>query len=556
MTQHFHHADYLQDRIQLKVDLVVPEFAIENDYTQWAFALGRKNWSVNTISGLDSIEGQDLLFIQSFLHISQLLCELGRLPVFDVPRVISVSQDMQKTKKYRLEIELVLIHFVPQSVYKILLKSSLEISQWMAQNHATSENKQRIFKAITEQVIKKLHQLVPAGKSTIPVLREAHALGIPFLHLGMAVYQVGWGSKARRLDRSTCELDSAIGSKLAQNKVSTANILRMAGLPHPVHGVVKSETDALSIAAKLGFPVVLKPTDRDRGEGVSVDVCDEEGIKAAFVHAQKVSQSKQVIVERQVSGVCHRLFIADGRLLYAVKRHPISVLGDGKRTIKLLVDDAVAEQSNQPTWDRSEIRPLDELALTALETQDLSPDSIPAKGAMVALRRIESTEWGGVDEEVSAVVHPENLKVSLQAAKLFGLHVAGIDMISPDIAKPWYENGAIINEVNFSPLFGGGKISRSHISEFFANFIEGNGKIPIEFFASESVAKARQVQYCKENLRCYVITAERTVDCSGHFVAMPFNDIKQRLKALICRSDVDAIVVCTLPNGPLPAGEL
>lgn len=553
MTQHSYHAEYLQDRIQLKVDLVVPEFAIENDYTLWAFALGQKNWSVNRISGLDSIEGQDLIFIQSFLHTSQLLCELGRLPVFDVPRVVSVSQDMQKTKKYRLEIELVLIHFVPQSVYKILLKSSLELCQWMAQNHSTPENKNRIFHAITDQVIKKLHQQVPAGKSTIPVLREAHALGIPYLHLGMAVYQVGWGSKARRLDRSTCELDSAIGSKLAQNKVSTANILRMAGLPHPVHGVVKSENDALTIATKLGFPVVMKPTDRDRGEGVTVDICDEEGIKAAFAHAQKVSNSKQVIVERQVSGVCHRLFIANGRLLYAVKRHPISVFGDGKRPIKQLVDDAVVEQSNKATWDRSEIKPIDELALRALESQDLSLDSVPGKGCMIPLRRIESTEWGGVDEEVSTVIHPENLKVALQAAKLFGLHIAGIDIISPDITKPWYENGAIINEVNFSPLFGGGEISRSHISEFFANFIDGDGKIPVEFFDTESAATARQAHYLKESLRCYLVTAARTVDFSSNFVAMPFDDIKQRLKALIYRPDVDAIVVCMRSRGTHPA---
>ena len=41
--------------------------------------------------------------------------------------------------------------------------------------------------------------------------------------------------------------------------------------------------------------------------------------------------------------------------------------------------------------------------------------SIPDPGTWVALRRIESTDWGGVDEEVTALIHPDNLKAALMA---------------------------------------------------------------------------------------------------------------------------------------------
>ena len=86
--------------------------------------------------------------------------------------------------------------------------------------------------------------------------------------------------------------------------------------------------------------------------------------------------------------------------------------------------------------------------------------SIPDPGTWVALRRIESTDWGGVDEEVTALIHPDNLKAALMATELFGLDMAGIDIISTDISRPWFETGAVINEVNFAPLLGGAEISR------------------------------------------------------------------------------------------------
>jgi len=538
----------LKEFLCINIDLVVPDFAAKGYFDDWALALlEQKNWSDPIgVLGLEAISDHERLFVQAFLQSTRFFCELGRLPIFDFPKVVSLSMDPQNHKKCLLKAELFLIQFVPKSAYQIPINASLDLCRWMSQNSPTSDNRKFLHNTITENVIKPLHRLVPAGKSTISVLRVAHGLGIPFAHLGLGVYQLGWGSKARRLDRSTCELDSAIGSKLAQNKVSTANILRAAGLPAPVHGLVTTENDAISIAKKIGFPVVIKPADLDRGEGVTVDISDEAGLKTAFAHAQKLSKSKQVIVEHQVSGVCHRLFIANDKLLYAVKRHPMSVIGDAKRTIEALVDGEVIKQANKPPWSRSEIKPIDDLALKAFESLGFSAGSVPDKGVMVPLRRIESTEWGGVDQEVTTVVHPENLHISLQAAKLFGLHIAGIDIISPDITKPWYANGAIINEVNFAPLFGGAEISRSHIPAFFAEFIDGDGKIPIEVFDTGETALAFQKEQSAQGNRCYMTTAHRTINELGKEIVMPLKDLRQRIRALIMRSDVDSIaIICS-----------
>ena len=535
--------EYTNSIMYLGLSVIIPKTS--NEYDKWAYIfVGRENWVDNMdLKMFNAPSVFHSMYIESILHSYRMLCELARLPIFDIPKLVSVSEDKTDSNRHKIKIATYLDTHVSKSVYKKLINSAIKICEWMSQHSPTPDNKLTLFRTITEIVIKPLHQIIPAGKSTIPVLRVAHAFGIPFIHLGLGVYQLGWGSKARRLDRSVCEFDSAIGSRLTQDKFSTANILREAGLPAPVHGVTTTETDALAIATKIGFPVVIKPADGDRGEGVTVDIFEETQLTAAFAPAYKLSKSKQVIVERPVLGTCHRLFIANGKLLYAVKRHPISVIGDGQRTVSQLVDDEVLKESFKLPWNRSEIKPIDELASQTLQKLGLLAGSVPGKDIIIPLRPIESTEWGGVDEDVTLLVHSENLRIALQAAKIFGLHIAGIDIISPDIAKPWHANGAIINEVNFAPLFGGAEISRSYIPKFLKDFVDGNGKISIEVFDNEKAAEAFQKRQAVHGMRCYLTTANRTIDELGEEIVMPFKNIKQRIRALILRSDVDAIAI-------------
>jgi len=44
-------------------------------------------------------------------------------------------------------------------------------------------------------------------------------------------------------------------------------------------------------------------------------------------------------------------------------------------------------------------------------------------------------------------------------------------------------------------------------------------------------------------MRCYLTTANRTIDELGEEIVMPFKNVKQRVRALILSSDVDAIAI-------------
>lgn len=492
------------------------------------------------------------------LLLTRALLQAGRIPVFDPGRVVRIDRDRSHPAQWVATVAVAHIEHVPSQCYSLAGDEAAALVQWMAGKPRTPENASALFDAIERQVLRPLHRRVMAGKSTLPVLRAAYALDIPFNHLGAGVYQLGWGSKSIRLDRSTTAMDSAIGSKLAQNKAWSANLLRSAGLPAPRHQMAASREEAMRVARRLGWPVVVKPADRDRGEGVTVGVTDDSQLLAAFKLAQGLSKARQALVEREVAGVCHRLFIANGQLLYAVKRLPKSIHGDGCRTVAELIRTANQDEDRRPPWLRTERYPDDAAACEAMAAAGFGLEAVPAAGERVPLRKIETTAWGGFDEDVTRRVHPDNLDIALRAAALFDLQVAGIDIITSDIGRPWHATGAVINEVNFAPLLGGGEISRRHVPEFLARLIEGDGRIPVEAIigggAALDAARARQKELAEARIRCVVTSHETTLSASGEEIRFTFKSLYRRCKSLLLDKRVDAIVLVIQTDELLQTG--
>ena len=285
---------------------------------------------------------------------------------------------------------------------------------------------------------------------------------------------------------------------------------------------------------------------------MSVDVRDADALIKAFALAQQCSKSGRILVEKQVEGVCHRLFIAHGQLLYAVKRWPRSVFGDGVHTVAALVDQAQALENERAPWLREPPYPREDLTLQALQQQGLGWGAVPAVGQRVHLRDIESTQWGGWDEEVTDQLHPDNLAIALQAAQLLGLSVAGVDVISSDITQPWHQNGTIINEVNHAPLLGGGEISRKHIPEFLRGLVQGDGRIPVEIFVGGAsawqAALDRMTELAQTQAGVYLTSDERTCCTQGVGLApvpvhLSSKGLDVRVKALLMDRRVAVLLV-------------
>lgn len=501
------------------------------------------------------------IWLSNVLTLTLALIHVLRIPLFDPIEIFHCHQPSVSAEKWQGICRLPNPALIPTRVLEGVLKAAFKLAVWATRADANSlSDREHFYQAILKDVLKVFPEVKPKGKSTFEVLKVAHRLGIPSIAMPGGVFQLGWGSCSRRFDRSSTDHDSAMGVRWTQDKRLTTQLLRTVGLPCPVHNAVSFISHAKEAADRIGYPVVVKPTDLDRGEGVSVDVMPES-LEAAFNDAFKRSPKKMVLIEQQVPGVCHRLFIVAGKLLYAVKRLPIGVYADGRSTIRDLVEAECEVQQWMPPWKRSGIRPLDDLALYMLNRQGLEPTTVPDIGKFIALRRIESTSWGGVDEEVTNTIHPDNVSAATAATNLLGLEVAGVDMISRDISLPWYLNNAIINEVNFAPLLGGGEISRRYIPNYLKQLVKSNGRIPVEVFvggpAALETAKARQVEMAAQGLAVWLSSCKQTLAPNSvapslgtpedgrqtHSVALPLQSLHARVSALVLSHDVEALLL-------------
>lgn len=485
-------------------------------------------------------------WLREVLTLTLGLLHALRIPAFEPIEVLQCRRADPASDRWQALCRLPDTARVPRALFEGVLKAAFKLAPPLctADVHAAAD-RQHFYQTITSDVLQAFAKAQPRGKSTFEVLRVAHRMGVPCMPLPGGAFQLGWGAQSRRIDRSTTDRDSALGMQWARNKLVTAALLHQAGLPAPVHARAESLEQAQQAAERIGYPVVVKPADLERGEGVSVDVQPGD-IEAAFAQAHQRSPSKTVLVEQQVEGVCHRLFIAAGRLLYAVKRLPSGVYADGRSSIRALVDAECEAQNRLPPWKRSGIRPLDDMALGMLRRQGWQPDTVPPPGAFVALRRIESTAWGGVDEEVTHTIHPDNVSAAITAAQLFGLEVAGVDMISSDIREPWHTNGAIINEVNYAPLLGGGDISKRHIEDYLGRLLTDRGRIPLHLYAGGKEARAKARAHwealCAAGTRAYLVDALHTLEPGGKVYVLKATSPQARLQALLLQKNVEAVV--------------
>ncbi len=99
---------------------------------------------------------------------------------------------------------------------------------------------------------------------------------------------------------------------------------------------MKTREEAIACLAQAQTPVVVKPLDGNQGKGVSLNLSSPEQVDEAFDAA--VAISPEVIVEEMLRGLDYRVVIVNGRMVAAAQRIPAHVWGDGKHTIRDLID--------------------------------------------------------------------------------------------------------------------------------------------------------------------------------------------------------------------------
>lgn len=445
----------------------------------------------------------------SFLANS--LLQAIKVCVFDPARIAECHYTPEQ-KAHRVRLLAPTMANIPQEIVLRAHALALKILNEMHPNY----DREAAFETIDANFVKKFKNFIPGGLSSVSVAHAAFKAGVPFFHLGSGIYQLGWGSRARVFDRSTNDRDTALGQKLASDKRLTNQILLQAGFPLPRQTPVSSLDAALKAGQEIGYPVVLKPAMRERGEGVIIDLFSEEDLRNAYLKSQETFDS--LLVEQQVSGVCNRIFVAGKQVRHVVARHPMHVVGDGTSTIR---DLARIENEAQEKLAKHRRRPrleINETSLGLFSDLGLDADSVPAKGQLVPFQRIESTELGGIAEDLTNDAHPDNIALAIEVADFCGLDVLGLDIITEDISKAWHENGAKINEINFSPLVSPYRDwVRKGLLTYVQESFPQQGRIPVHLFSGGPDALTAAQRHQSELLG----KGEPHALCSRHVTLKP-----------------------------------
>lgn len=291
--------------------------------------------------------------------------------------------------------------------------------------------------------------------STQIVVREALARGVRVEVLDRVSHflRLSKGDRVQYVKEATkTAADSYMTFLIMEDKELTKILLREAGLRTPAGGHYRSVAAALA-----DFPrfqrrsVVVKPTTTNFGSGVVV--FETPPAEADFRRAveNSLALSPGCIAEEFVAGPEYRFLVINGATVAVCNRVPANVRGDGARSIAELV----REKNLDPRRGVGHVTPLEKIQLGETELgflagRGLMPESVPAAGEVVFLRKNSNISTGGDSIDCTDDAHPEYMRLAERAAAAVDAKICGVDIILPELKEP--PGDYAILELNFNPV--------------------------------------------------------------------------------------------------------
>lgn len=202
---------------------------------------------------------------------------------------------------------------------------------------------------------------------------------------------------------------------------------------------------AWKYAKEVGLPVFLKPNSSSQGTGVT-KVYNKKDFLKVFKQISKMD--KVILVEEPITGKDYRIVVLDNEIISAYERIPLTVVGNGKSTIKKLLKKKQSEYKKEGR-DRTFSFNDNRLRMT-LRRHKLTFSSVIPKDKSLVLLDNANLSTGGTAIDITEKVHPSFKKIAIRLTKDMGLRLCGVDlMIDGDItnkAKKWH-----VIEINSAP---------------------------------------------------------------------------------------------------------
>ncbi len=303
------------------------------------------------------------------------------------------------------------------------------------------------------QEMRELRERGRLGPSTGSIIAEAVSRGMPWIRLNKySLCQIGYGANQKRIQATVTSETSSIGVELACDKEDTKHLLEQAEVPVPKGEIVRSERGLKDAIDYIGYPIVVKPINGNHGRGITINVNNWEDATKALAEAKNVSRS--VIVEKYITGDDYRLLVINYKLVAAALRTPAHVVGNGENTIQELIDK-VNEDPRRGYGHEKVLTMIkvNELTMDLIKAKDYTLETVLPKDEILYLKDTANLSTGGTATDVTDIVHPDNVFMAERIAKVIGLDICGIDLMTTDVSKPVEETGGAVLEVNAGPGF-------------------------------------------------------------------------------------------------------
>jgi len=221
-------------------------------------------------------------------------------------------------------------------------------------------------------------------------------------------------------------------------------------LPVAKGDAIRTEYQAIQLFKSLRKPVIVKPHQGSATRHTTLHVTDTEELIRAFRVAKLISP--YVMIEEELTGAVYRPTVVNGKLVATIERHQPHVIGDGINTIEMLIALINTHPKRKgPIFSQIKIS---ESLMKELARQHMSLESIPALGVRVQLNQKINWSVGGHTRDVTDIVHPDNVKLFEEIARLVKAPIVGIDFVCADITKSWKEQAMCgVLETNSMPFF-------------------------------------------------------------------------------------------------------
>lgn len=258
------------------------------------------------------------------------------------------------------------------------------------------------------------------------IVAEARRRGIAVdvLDAEGGFFRLTFGGQSVVCRESLTELTSAIAMSRCDDKAVTRRLMTEIGLD-VAEAADGNDFDAATALLERAGSVVVKPARGEQGRGVAVDIRDPETLAAAIEAAR--SYCPDVLVETFVPGDDLRVIVIDRVVVAAALRKRPVVAGDGKKTVRQLVE-GLSRRRAAATGGESRI-PLDSETERCIAAAGYDWDDVLPSGDNLEVRRTANLHTGSTLHDVTDLLHPRIIEASIAAAKALDTPVVGLDFI-------------------------------------------------------------------------------------------------------------------------------